>query len=347
MTLSLAVVGATGAVGREILRILEQRSTPVGSLRLFASARSAGSRLPFAGREVVLEAIPEGDLAEGFFGSFDAVLLSAGGGVSRRLVPAIRRDGSLAIDNSSAFRADPTVPLVVPELNGARIAEHRGVIANPNCTTAILLMALAPLHRAAGVRRAIVASYQAVSGRGARAMEECQAQTREVLAGRPPRPEVFPRPIAFNVLPHVDDFTPDGRTKEEVKVERESRRILEEPGLRVEATCVRVPVLRCHSEAVSVEFERPLSPDEARELWRRAPGVEVLDDPGAASYPTPLDAEGRDAVLVGRCRRSVAFDHGLAFWCVGDQLRKGAALNAVQILEEALHSSPSRGPRPA
>jgi aspartate-semialdehyde dehydrogenase len=229
---------------------------------------------------------------------------------------------------------------VIPEINGRRATEHHGVIANPNCTAAILLMAAAPIHRAAGIRRMIVSSYQAVSGKGARAMAECIAQTRELLSipgldrTKLSKPTVFAKSIAFNVLAHIDDFKADGRTGEEIKVENESRKILEAPELRVEATCVRVPVLRCHSVSATVELARPLSPDEARRLWRESPGVRVQDNPAAGEYPAPVDADGRDEVIVGRCRASRVFDHGLSFWCVGDQLRKGAALNAVQILEQ-------------
>lgn len=334
MGVSIAVVGATGAVGQEILRVLEQRRTPVDRLRVFASEKSKGGEVLFRGERMPLEL-----LAPGSFRGFDAVLLSAGATVSRTAVPQAISEGALAIDNSSAFRDDPEVPLVVPEVNGHRLGEARGIVANPNCTAAILLMPLAPLHRAFGVKRVIVASYQAVSGKGARAMAECESQTRDVLAGRPAVPAVFPKPIAFNVLPHVDVFEADGRTREEIKVERETRKILEHPTLALDATCVRVPVLRCHSEAVTVELERPCSPEEARELWRRSPGVAVVDEPARNGYPTPLDAEGGDDVLVGRARRSTVFERGLSFWCVGDQLRKGAALNAVQILEHAIPRS--------
>lgn len=333
MALSLAVAGATGAVGREILQILEEREIAVRDLRLFASARSAGRRLPFRGVSIPIEVLPESELPAGFFRGLDAVLLSAGGATSRRVVPAIVRDGAIAIDNSSAFRERSDVPLVVPEINGEHLQEHRGIVANPNCTAAILLVALGPLHRAARATRVVVASYQAVSGRGARAMEECLRQTRDVLEGRAPRPELFPRPIAFNVIPQVDEFDADGRTKEEVKVENEVRKILGAPELRVDATCVRVPVLRCHSEAVTVAFERPLTLERARALWASAPGVRVVDAPQRGEYPTPLDAAAGDDVFVGRSRASRVFEGGLSFWCVGDQLRKGAALNAVQILE--------------
>jgi aspartate-semialdehyde dehydrogenase len=295
--------------------------------------------VPFRGAAVTLQPFPDETPRAGFFRGLDAVLLSAGGPISRRAVPAIVRDGSLAIDNSSAYREDPAVPLVIPEINGQRLVSRSGIVANPNCTTAVLLMALAPLHRAARAKRVIAASYQAVSGKGARAMEECLQQTRDVLTGKKVKPEVFPKEIAFNVIPQVDDFTADGRTKEEVKVESETRKILEDPSIRVEATCVRVPVMRCHSVAAAVEFERPLTPEEARELWKSTPGVRVSDDPARLDYPTPLDANGLDDVFAGRCRRSRVFENGLAFWCVGDQLRKGAALNAVQILEAALAGS--------
>lgn len=340
--LRIAIVGASGAVGREFLRVMEQRKTGAGHVALFASARSAGESIPFRGTQLPvkpldLDAVDRG----GVFKEFDVVLLSAGATVSRRAVPAAIRDGALAIDNSSAFREDPSIPLVVPEINGQRIADHKGVVANPNCTAAILLMAVAPIHRAAMVRRIIVTSFQAVSGKGARAMEECITQSRELLTSAAldrtmlKKPAVFTKQIAFNVIPHIDEFEADGRTREEIKVENESRKILEHDTLHVEATCVRVPVLRCHSESVTVELDRPLSPEEARGLWRDAPGVRLMDDPKGGGYPTPVDVEGQDDVFVGRVRRSRVFTNGLAFWCVGDQLRKGAALNAIQILESA------------
>lgn len=351
--LSVAIVGATGAVGREFLRVMEQRRTPVSRLRLLASPRSAGGKLTFNGESFPIESFTDADLAAGLFVGFDVVLLSAGATVSRRAVPAAIRDGALAIDNSSAFREEPGIPLVIPEINGARLAGNPGIVANPNCTAAIMLMALAPLHRAAKVKRVIVSSYQAVSGKGARAMEECIEQSRALLATgdldrkKLAKPEVFTKQIAFNVIPHIDDFESDGRTKEEGKIERETRKILEEPNLPVDATCVRVPVLRCHSESVNIEFERPLSPAQAREIWKTAPGVLLMDDPLNLQYPTPVDAEGRDEVFVGRCRASRIFDRGLAFWCVGDQLRKGAALNAIQILEACLLQNKNASGRPA
>lgn len=340
--ISVAIVGATGAVGHEFLRILEQRQTAVSSIRLFASPRSAGGKLKFNHTDIPIEAFTDADLERGIFKGCDVVLLSAGATVSRRAVPAAVRDGAIAIDNSSAFREDPAIPLVVPEVNGNCIRENHRIFANPNCTAAILLMALAPIHRAAGVRRVVVSSYQSVSGKGARAMEECIQQTRSLLAdpaldrSKLLKPAIFTKQIAFNVIPHIDDFEPDGRTREEIKVERETRKILGEPEMIVDATCVRVPVLRCHSESVNVELERPLTVEQAREIWRGAPGVVLVDDPARLQYPTPVDAEGRDDVQVGRCRASRLFQNGLAFWCVGDQLRKGAALNAVQILEECI-----------
>ncbi|MFN0205255.1 MAG: aspartate-semialdehyde dehydrogenase [Planctomycetota bacterium] len=337
--LSIAIVGATGAVGHEFLRILEQRKTPISQLRLFASARSAGSKLTFRGKPVAVEPLSDESLTKGIFKGTDVVLLSAGASISRKAVPAAIRDGAIAIDNSSAFREDPSIPLVIPEINGRRAHEHKGIIANPNCTAAVLLMAAAPLHRAAGIKRMVISSYQAVSGKGAKAMDECVEQTRALLAiegldrTKLQKPAIFPRSMAFNVLPHIDDFKSDGRTGEEIKIENESRKILELSNLSIDATCVRVPVLRCHSISATIEFEQKLSPDEARAIWKESAGVIVMDDPGQWIYPTPIEAEGRDEVFVGRCRASRIFENGLSFWCVGDQLRKGAALNAIQIME--------------
>lgn len=332
---TVAVVGATGAVGREILAILEERAFPVAALRLFASPRSAGQRLPFAGEAIPVEAAtPEG------LAGVDIAFFSAGAGVSRELAPLAADAGALVVDNSSAFRLEPGVPLVVPEINGGELHPGVRLVANPNCTTAILLMALAPLHRAAGLRRVVVATYQAVSGAGARAMEELREQVRAWLEGRQAEARVLPSaaaprhyPIAFNVLPQVDVFLPGGGTKEEWKVAAEARKILNEPDLPVTATCVRVPVFRAHAEAVYAEFGRALSAEEARAILARAPGVVVQDDPDRQEYPTPLSVSGRDPVFVGRIRQDPAFPNALSLWVVGDQLRKGAALNAVQIAE--------------
>ena len=328
----LAVAGATGAVGTEMLRCLEQRGFPVKELRLLASERSAGRRLPFRGGEVPVELLrPQA------FEGVDLALFSAGSSVSRNLAPEAARRGCTVVDNSSAFRMEDDVPLVVPEINAGDLGSHRGIVANPNCTTAVTLMALHPLHVAFGCTRLFASTYQAVSGSGARAIVELEEQTRAVLEGAPAAPEVYPHPIAFNLLPHVDSFEPDGYTREELKMENEARKILNQPRLKASVTCVRVPVFRSHSVAVSAEFEAPVSVEAAREALDRAPGIQVVDDPGSARYPLPLACSGTDDCAVGRLRVDRALDNGLAFWVCGDQLLKGAALNAVQIAE-ALHT---------
>ncbi|RME74130.1 MAG: aspartate-semialdehyde dehydrogenase [Planctomycetota bacterium] len=327
----VGIVGATGAVGRELLRVLHERRFPVRELRLFASPRSAGRHLPFGERTVAVQPLDPDALA-----GLDLVLTSAGSTLARRLAPALRGRVGLVVDNSSAFRMDEDVPLVVPEVNPDALAAHTGLVANPNCTTIIALLAVAPLHREAGLERLVCASYQAASGAGARALEELERQQRALAAGeQPPPPEVLPRPLAHNVIPHIDRFEPGGYTREELKIERESRRILGCPALRVSSTCVRVPVPRAHAVALQLEFERPLLPERARALLEQAPGLEVIDDPELGRYPTPLDVSGRDHVAVGRIRADRSHPRGLALWVVGDQLRKGAALNAVQIAERA------------
>lgn len=325
---NIAIVGATGAVGIELLDVLDRRAFPVGSLRLLASARSAGKTMRFRGEEIAVEA-----LREDSFGGIDIAFFSAGGDTSRTFVPIAAAAGAVVIDNSSAFRMDPRVPLVVPEINGADAREHRGIIANPNCTTAVTLMALFPLHRAFGVRRIFGSSYQAVSGSGARAIAELKQQVESLRENKPPKPEVYPHPIAFNVLPHVDSFLESGYTKEEMKMQNEGRRIMHLPDFRASVTCVRVPVYRAHSVAVSAEFERPVSVEEAHEVLAKAPGLELVDEPHRNHYPMPLNVAGKDDCQVGRVRRDCAFENGLAFWVAGDQLLKGAALNAVQIAE--------------
>ena len=326
----MAIVGATGAVGREILKVLEARNFPLTELRLYASARSAGTRLSFKGEEVRVEALPEGPLP------VDLVLASAGGTISKAMAPLWAEGGAVVVDNSSAFRYEPWVPLVVPEINREALFQHRGIIANPNCTTAILAMALWPLHRAFGARRVIVATYQAASGAGAGGMEELSAETHRALHGEAPRARVFPHPLPFNVIPHIDAFQENGYTREEMKVVWETHKIFGDDSLRISATAVRVPTLRAHAEAVSVEFERPVTPEAAKEVLRKAPGVEVVDEPRANRYPMPLTASGKWDVEVGRIRKSLAFENGLDLFVVGDQLLKGAALNAVQIAEEWL-----------
>jgi aspartate-semialdehyde dehydrogenase len=325
---NIAIVGATGAVGLELLDVLERRAFPVGSLRLLASVRSAGKTMRFRNQEIAVA-----ELREDSFAGVDIAFFSAGGDTSRKFVPIAVVAGATVIDNSSAFRMDPQVPLVIPEINGADVREHRGIIANPNCTTAVTLMALYPLHRAFGVRRIFASSYQAVSGSGARAIAELKRQVESVRENEPPKPEVYPHPIAFNVLPHVDSFLENGYTKEEMKMQNEGRRIMHLPDFRASVTCVRVPVYRAHSVAVSAEFERAVSVEEAHEVLAKAPGLELVDEPGCNRYPMPLNAAGRDNCQVGRVRRDCAFENGLAFWVAGDQLLKGAALNAVQIAE--------------
>ncbi len=324
----VAIVGASGAVGQEFLDVLARRRFPVASLRLLGSERSAGQTMRYAGETLTVER-----LTAQSFGGIDVALFSAGGGVAREFAPAAVRSGAVVIDNSSHFRMDPDVPLVVPPINGADAAVHRGIIANPNCTTAVTLMALAPLHRAFGVRRVFASSYQAVSGTGARAIAELRLQVEAIAAGKEARAEVYPHQIAFNVLPQVDVFLDNSYTKEEMKMQGESRRILHLPDFRASVTCVRVPVYRAHSVAVSAEFARPVSLEQARAVLAGAPGLRVVDDPGRQQYPMPLHCAGQDDCAVGRLRLDCALDNGLAFWVSGDQLLRGAALNTVEIAE--------------
>jgi aspartate-semialdehyde dehydrogenase len=327
----IAIVGATGAVGVEMLRTLEKRKFPVGELTLLASARSAAKPMTFRGKAIILR-----ELTADSFEGIDIALFSAGGGISREFAPLAVQAGCVVIDNSSAFRMDDTVPLVVPEINPDDIRQHQGIIANPNCTTAITLMALYPLHRAFGVKRIFASSYQAVSGTGAKAIEELKRQVAQVVAGEPATKEVYPHQIAFNVLPQVDVFLPNGYTKEEVKMENEGRKIMHHPAFRASVTCVRVPVYRAHSIAVSAEFEKPVTVAAARAILTQAPGLDVVDNPEKKEYPLPLYATGKDNCQVGRLRKDCAFDNGLCFWVAGDQLLKGAALNAIQIAEKLL-----------
>ena len=327
----VAVVGATGAVGVEMIETLERRNFPVGKLTLLASARSVGKRLKFRGTELTVT-----ELTKDSFRGIDIALFSAGGNISQEFGPLAAAAGCVVVDNSSAFRMDPEVPLVVPEINAVDVKLHRGIIANPNCTTIITLMALYPLHQAFGVKRVFASSYQAVSGTGAKAVEELEHQVRQFAAGQPVTKEVYPHQIAFNVLPHVDSFLPSGYTKEEMKMENEGRKLMHHPMFRASVTCVRVPVFRAHSIAVSAEFERPVTVEAARAVLAQAPGLDVVDDPANKAYPMPLDLTGRYHCAVGRLRLDCALDNGLCFWVSGDQLLKGAALNAVQIAEELL-----------
>ena len=326
--LHVAIVGATGAVGIEMMKTLEKRGFPVAKLTLLASARSAGKTLPFAGEEIAIQ-----ELTAASFEGVDVALFSAGGSISKEFAPFAVQAGAVVIDNSSAFRMDPEVPLVVPEINGADNKRHRGILANPNCTTAITLMALWPLHKEFRVKRIVASSYQAVSGTGAQAIEELRSQIAAIVAGEPVVKNVYPHQIAFNVLPHVDSFLETGYTKEEMKMQNEGRRIMHHPTFKASVTCVRVPVYRAHSVSVNAEFERPVSMTEARQALGNAPGLDVVDDPAKCEYPLPLNAAGRDNCQVGRLRYDCALENGLAFWVAGDQLLKGAALNAVQIAE--------------
>ncbi|HEV2209856.1 MAG TPA: aspartate-semialdehyde dehydrogenase [Verrucomicrobiae bacterium] len=329
--LHVAVVGATGAVGVEMIKTLEKRNFPVGRLTLMASARSAGKKMEFRG-----QTIPVQELTKNGFAGIDIALFSAGGNISKEYAPLAARAGCVVIDNSSAFRMDDQVPLVIPEINAADVKLHKGIIANPNCTTAITLMALYPLHRAFGCRRIFASSYQAVSGTGAKAIAELQRQVDQVVHGQAVTREVYPHQIAFNVLPQVDSFLPTGYTKEEMKMENEGRKIMHHPAFRASVTCVRVPVYRAHSVAVSAEFERTTSVEAAREVLKKAPGLQVIDEPAKSQYPLPLYQAEQYDCAVGRLRKDCAMDNGLAFWVAGDQLLKGAALNAVQIAEVLL-----------
>lgn len=325
---NVAIVGVSGAVGQEMLDVLTRREFPVRTLRVIGSKRSAGSTVTFRGETLTVETLrPE------TFAGVDVALFSAGASVSREWAPRAVAAGAVVVDNSSAFRQDPAVPLVIPEINGKDVQGHRGIIANPNCTIAVSLMALAPLHREFGLRRVIAASYQAVSGTGAKAIAELREQVAALGTGEPVVPRVYPHQIAFNVLPHIDSFKEDGYTGEEQKMQNEARKILHLPGLRLSATCVRVPVYRAHSVAINAEFERPVSLERARAVLENAPGLRVADDPAHNVYPTPLACAGQDDCQVGRLRLDCALNNGLALWVAGDQLLKGAALNAVQIAE--------------
>lgn len=326
----VAIAGATGAVGTEFLKLLEQREFPLASLRLLASERSAGRTLRFRGREHTV-----GELTESSFDGMDIAFFSAGGGRSKQFAPAAVRAGALVIDNSSAFRMDPDVPLVVPEINGEDIRQHKGIIANPNCSTIILLMAVAPLRRLGRIRRIVVSTYQAASGAGARAMQELLDQAREALLGQPLTQRVFPHPIAFNLFSHNTRIDEDGYNEEERKMINETRKILHDDAIRVTATCVRVPVLRAHSESINVEFEGKRPPLEAvLAALSEFPGVALVDDREGNHFPMPIEANGRDEVLVGRVREDLSNDQAIDLFACGDQILKGAALNGFQIAIE-------------
>ena len=328
---NVAVVGATGAVGVEMIETLEKRSFPVKSLRLFASERSVGKKLKFKGADIAVEL-----LKPGVFEGIDFALFSAGASRSKEYAHGAAKQGAVVIDNSSAFRMEPDIPLVVPEVNPDDAKKHKGIFANPNCSTAIMLVAVYPLHRVNPVKRIVVATYQAASGAGAKAMAELEEQTHKLLHGQTDlKAEALPQRIAFNLFPHVDVFLDNGYTKEEMKFVNESRKIMHAPNLMVSATCVRVPVYRAHSESVNIEFERPMSVDQVRDILAKAPGVRLVDDPANKKYPMPIDASGEYDCLVGRIRQdcSRTDGRGIDLFVSGDQLLKGAALNAVQIAE--------------
>lgn len=326
-----AIVGATGLVGQEVLRILEERSVCLDSIQLLASKESVGKSIRFRGEDLLVqEAIP------GSFEGIDFAIFSAGTEVSKQLIPEAVQRGTVVIDNSNAFRMETNVPLVVPEVNLHALAGHSGIIANPNCSTAQMIVALKPLHDYTRIRRIWVSTYQSVSGTGIKAVEELKVQALQRLQGEPVTPEVYQKPIAFNLIPQIDIFLENGFTQEEMKLVRETRKILEDEEILVEATAVRVPVLIGHSEAVTIETEEAITPEIARELLREAHGVRVMDTVDEELYPTPLDVAGGDDVLVGRIRQSLFGPNFLSMWIVGDNLRKGAALNAVQILEHLI-----------
>jgi len=327
-TYRVAILGATGAVGTELLELLESRNFPVAELKLLASERSVGRSLPFKGENIIVEAVSDRALE-----NVDIVLASAGGSTSKAWASVAVEKGAVVIDNSSAFRMNPDVPLIVPEVNPQAAADHKGIIANPNCTTILMTLAVWPLHQVRPVQRIVAATYQSASGAGAKAMAEVKTQSSAILKGEEPVAEVLPYPLAFNLFPHNSPLTDSGYCEEELKMVNETRKIFGTQEIRITATCVRVPVLRAHSEAINLEFAEPFSPDEAREILSHAPGVKLLEDWGKNYFPMPIEASGRDEVLVGRIRQDISHPCGLELWLCGDQIRKGAALNAVQIAE--------------
>lgn len=324
----VAILGATGAVGTELLELLETRNFPVEQLKLLASPRSAGKSLIFAGKSLTVEAVNENS-----FKDIDLVLASAGGSSSKAWAKTIVASGAVMIDNSSAFRMDNSVPLVVPEINPEAAEKHQGIIANPNCTTILLGVAVYPLHQIQPIRRMVIATYQSASGAGAMAMEEVKHQAKAILSGEPAKAEILPYPLAFNLFPHNSPLTDSGYCEEELKMINETRKIFNDSTIRVTATCVRVPVLRAHSEAVNLEFDSPFLVSQAREILSQAPGVKLVENWDSNYFPMPIDATGKDEVLVGRIRQDLSHPCGLELWLCGDQIRKGAALNAIQIAE--------------
>ena len=328
--MKVAIVGASGAVGQEFLRVLDERNFPIDELVLFGSSRSAGRKYTFRGKEIEVKLLQHNDDFKGI----DIAFASAGAGTSKEFAETITKYGTVMIDNSSAFRMENDIPLVVPEVNPEdALNRPRGIIANPNCTTIQMVVALKAIENLTHIKRVHVSTYQAASGAGAAAMDELVQQYTDLAAGREPVVDKFAYQLAYNVIPHIDVFQDNGYTKEEMKMFNETRKIMHEPSLSVSAMCVRVPVMRAHSEAIWVETERPITPEEAREAFAKAQGIVVVDNPAEKQYPMPLFVAGKDPVYVGRIRRDLANDHGLSFWIVGDQIKKGAALNAVQIAQ--------------
>ncbi|MDO9082667.1 MAG: aspartate-semialdehyde dehydrogenase [Humidesulfovibrio sp.] len=335
----VAVVGATGAVGREMLEVLAQRSFPASEVVAFASARSAGSTVEYAGAELTVR-----ELKEDSFKGFDLALFSAGGATSEKFAPLAAKAGCVVVDNSSAWRMDPACPLVVPEVNAKDLEWHKGIIANPNCSTIQLVVALKPLHDEATIKRIVVSTYQAVSGTGQKAITELETQTARLMNGQEVIPQVYPYQIAFNCLPQIDVFLENGYTKEEMKMVNETKKIMGDDTIRVTATTVRVPVFFSHSESVNIETERKLSVADVRQILSEAPGITVADFPEKKIYPMPIDVAGQDDVFVGRIREDESIENGLNLWIVADNIRKGAALNAVQIGEELIRRNLLRVP---
>ena len=327
-TYNVAILGATGAVGTELLALLEERNFPLGKLKVLASERSAGKSIVFAGKELIIEAVTESS-----FDDVDIVFASAGGSISQKWLPIAVKAGAVSIDNSSAFRMHPDVPLIVPEVNPEAAAQHKGIIANPNCTTILMAVAIYPLHQVQPIQRIVAATYQSASGAGAMAMEEVKVQAQAILNGETAVAEILPYPLAFNLFPHNSPMTDNFYCEEEMKMVNETRKIFGDNEIRITATCVRVPVLRAHSEALNLEFLHPFSPDKAKEILAEAAGVKLVEDFSKNYFPMPIDASGKDDVLVGRIRQDISHPNGLELWLCGDQIRKGAALNAVQIAE--------------
>ncbi|MCB9851144.1 MAG: aspartate-semialdehyde dehydrogenase [Phycisphaerales bacterium] len=326
----VAVVGATGAVGLEFLALLEQRGLPAKKVRLLASARSAGKRIPLKGNELTVE-----ELGPDSFNGVDLAFFSAGGGISKQYAPIAAAAGCVVVDNSSAFRMDPATPLVVPEVNPEDVKAHKGVIANPNCSTIIMVVPVWPLHRANPVKRMVVSTYQAASGAGQAAMNELEQQTRDVLDGKPAQPKLMPFQYAFNLFSHNSDLYENGYNTEEMKMVNETRKMFHTEAINIAATCVRVPVMRAHSESINLEFTNPITPDEVRAILKDAPGVKIVDQRSPQHFPMPIEASGQDDVLVGRIRQDISRNdnRGIEMFIAGDQLRKGAALNGIQIAE--------------